>query len=66
MYIWQGHREEEHFGGCQWGKPGGQSSSSLLSGSELEPALKMGLLLQALESIRLEREERLNVFGKQP
>lgn len=65
VYIWQGHREEECFEDCQQSKPGGQSSS-LLNGSELEPALEMALLLPELESVRPEREERLNFFGKQP
>jgi len=44
VYIWQGHREEECFGDCQQSKPGGQSSSSLLSGSELELGLSWNWL----------------------
>lgn len=60
-----GAQREECSGHCQQSKPGGQSSSRLLSGSELEADLETGLLLQALQRIRLDREERLNGFGKQ-
>lgn len=59
-----GKQREQCSGDCQQSKPGGQSSRRFLSGSELEPDLETGLLLQVLQSIRLDREERLNAFGK--
>lgn len=51
------------FEDCQRSQPGGQSRAISQSGSELWRGV---LLLQQLESIRLEKEERCNVFGKQP
>lgn len=60
-----GAQREECSGACQQSKPGGQSSSRLLSGSELAGGLETGLLLQVLQSVRLDREEGLNGFGKQ-
>lgn len=64
-YIWQGHRERNALGTARKASQEGRSSSRLLSGSELEPGLDTGLLLQALQNIRLDREERFNGFGKQ-